>query len=137
MAAGPQWSRMPDFPRVFVTGLGIVSPLGVDAPSTWQAMLAGKSGVRRITHFDPQGFDVQIAGEVKGFVPEDLMDRRVARRSGRHTQMAVAAAHEAVKNACLQINDENRDGIGIIIASSGSLFTIAEQDHVLEQRGPQ
>jgi len=127
---------MPDFPRVFVTGVGIVSPLGLDAPSTWAAMLAGTPGITRITQFDPEGFDAQIAGEVKGFVPEELMDRKVARRSGRHTQMAVVAAHEAVKSACLEINATNRDEIGVYIASSGALFVIAEQDKVLEQRGP-
>ena len=128
---------MPDFPRVFVTGIGIASPLGLDATSTWQNMLAGKSGIARISLFDPEGYDVQIAGELKGFVPEDLMERRVARRSGRHTQMAVVAAAEAVKSACLEIDDENRDEIGVFIASSGSLFVIAEQDKVIEQRGPQ
>src|SRR5262249_38694217 len=128
---------MPDFPRIFVTGVGIVSPLGLDTPSTWGAMLAGKSGIARISSYDPEGFDVQIAAEVKGFVPEDLMERRVARRPGRHTQLAVVAAAEAVKDACLGVTDANRDDIGVLIASSGSLYTIAEQDHVLAERGPQ
>jgi 3-oxoacyl-[acyl-carrier-protein] synthase II len=73
---------------------------------------------------------------VKGFVPEDLMDRRTARRSGRHTQMAVVAAREAVEAAGLEITEANRDDIGVILASSGTLFTIGEQDKIIEERGP-
>jgi 3-oxoacyl-[acyl-carrier-protein] synthase II len=127
---------MPEFPRIVVTGVGMVTPLGNDVASTWQGMLAGRSGLGRITHFDPEGFEVQIAGEVKGFVAEDLMDRRTARRSGRHTQMAVVAANEAVADAGLEITEANRDAIGAIIASSGTLFTIGEQDKIIDERGP-
>ncbi|HWC30524.1 MAG TPA: beta-ketoacyl-ACP synthase II, partial [Dehalococcoidia bacterium] len=71
-----------------------------------------------------------------GFVPEDLMDRRTARRSGRHTQMAEVAADEAVKSANLVIDDGNRDSIGVLIASSGGLFTIGEQEKVIDEKGP-
>ena len=128
---------MADFPRVMVTGVGMVTPLGQDTKSTWEAMLAGRSGVRRISHFDPEAYDVQIAAEVRDFVPEDHMDRRTARRSGRHTQMAVVAAQEAVAAARLEITAANRDDIGVIVASSGMLFTIGEQDKVIDERGPQ
>ena len=128
---------MASYPRVVVTGVGMITPLGLDAPSSWQAMLAGKCGIQRISHFDPEGYDVQIAGEVKGFVPEERMDRRTARRSGRHTQMAVVAANEAVAAAGLEINDSNRDQIGVLLASSGTLFTVGEQEKVIEERGPQ
>ena len=127
---------MPEFPRVVVTGVGMVTPLGLDTDSSWAAMLAGKSGLARITHFDPAAFEVQIASEVKDFEPENYMDRRTSRRSGRHTQFAVVAANEAVAAARLQIDDSNRDGIGVILASSGTLFTIGEQDKVIEQKGP-
>src|SRR4051794_34971150 len=133
----PEGRLMPQFPRVVVTGVGIVSPLGLDTESTWKAMLAGTPGVSRISRFDPEGFDVQIAGEVKGFVPEDHMDFKVARRSGRHTQFAVAAANEAVASAGLEITPGNRDDIGALIASTGSLGIIGEQDHVIDARGPQ
>jgi 3-oxoacyl-[acyl-carrier-protein] synthase II len=127
---------MADFPRVVVTGLGMVSPLGLDVPSSWRNLLAGESGTGPITLFDPEHFDVQVAAEVKGFVAEDLMDRRTARRSGRHTQMAVVAAREAVAAANLTIDETNRDAIGVIIASSGALFTIGEQERVIDERGP-
>ncbi|MPZ49366.1 MAG: beta-ketoacyl-ACP synthase II [Dehalococcoidia bacterium] len=127
---------MVDFPKVVVTGIGMVTPVGLDAPSTWEAMRAGRSGTGPITHFDASSFDVQVAGELKGFVPEDLMDRRTAHRSGRHTQMAVVAAREAVTSANLTIDESNRDAIGVMIASSGSHETIAAQDHIIDERGP-
>jgi 3-oxoacyl-[acyl-carrier-protein] synthase II len=127
---------MADFPRIVVTGLGMVTPLGLDAPSSWKGLLAGRSGTGRITHFDPEDYDVQVSAEVKDFVPEDLMDRRTARRSGRHTQLAVVAADEAVKSANLVIDDNNRDAIGVLIASSGGLWTIGEQEKVIDERGP-
>jgi 3-oxoacyl-[acyl-carrier-protein] synthase II len=114
----------------------MVTPLGLDAPSSWKALLAGKSGTHRIEAFDAERFDVQVAAEVHGFVPEDLMDRRTARRSGRHTQFAVVAAREAVANAGLTIDDSNRDGIGSVIASSGAMFTIGEQERIIDERGP-
>jgi 3-oxoacyl-[acyl-carrier-protein] synthase II len=128
---------MPDFPRVVVTGMGMVTPLGLDTKSSWAAMLAGRSGIRRITLFDPTDFDVQIAAEVKDFVPDDFMDRRTARRSGRHTQLAVVAAAEAVAAAELKVDAGNRDSIGVILASSGTLFTIGDQDKIIDERGPQ
>jgi 3-oxoacyl-[acyl-carrier-protein] synthase II len=126
---------MAEFPKVVVTGVGLVTPIGHSAPQTWQAMLEGRSGTGRTTHFDPTDCDVKVTAEVKDFVPEDLMDRRTARRSGRHTQMAVVAGLEAAANANLQVNDGNRDGIGVIIASSGALQLIAEQELVAETRG--
>ena len=129
---------MTDFPRVVITGLGLVTPVGLDVASTWEAMLAGRSGTDTITNFDASRFEVQVAGEVKGFVPENLMDRRTAHRSGRHTQMAVVAAREAVESAKLVVDDSNRDAIGVMIASSGSHETIAGQDRIIEDenRGP-
>ncbi len=114
----------------------MVTPLGLDVSASWKCLLAGKSGTNRITQFDPEDFDVQVSAEVKGFVPEDLMDRRTARRSGRHTQMAVVAANEAVESANLTINEVNRDSIGVLIASSGALFNIGEQERVINERGP-
>ena len=127
---------MADFPRVVVTGVGMVTPLGLDVPTSWKGLLEGRSGTNRITQFDPTDFEVQVSAEVKGFVPEDLMDRRTARRSGRHTQMAVVAANEAVESANLTIDESNRDSIGVLIASSGALFNIGEQEKVIDERGP-
>jgi 3-oxoacyl-[acyl-carrier-protein] synthase II len=114
----------------------MVTPLGLDVPSSWKGLLEGKSGTNRITQFDPTDFEVQVSAEVKGFVAEDLMDRRTARRSGRHTQMAVVAANEAVESASLTIDESNRDSIGVLIASSGALFNIGEQEKVIDERGP-
>jgi 3-oxoacyl-[acyl-carrier-protein] synthase II len=114
----------------------MVTPLGLDTPSSWDALLAGRSGLGPITHFDPEGFDVRVVAEVKGFVPEDHLDRRTARRGGRHTQMGVVAGLEAVASANLAVDDANRDAIGVIIASSGAFLTIGEQELVIETRGP-
>src|SRR3990172_8629007 len=127
---------MAKFPKVVVTGVGMVTPLALDAPSSWKALLAGVSGTGRISHFDPEAFEVKVAAEVKGFVAEDLMDRRTARPPGRHTHMAVVAANEAVASANLTIDDANRDAIGVLVASSGMLFAIGEQELVIEARGP-
>ena len=127
---------MTDFPRIVVTGLGLVTPLGLDVPSTWQAMLAGRSGTANITHFDATDFEVQVDAEVKDFVAENLMDRRSARRSGRHSHFAVVAANEAIASAALSIDDSNRDAIGVVIASSGAFFSIGEQDRIIDERGP-
>ena len=127
---------MPDFPRIVVTGVGMVTPLGLDTQSTWQSMLAGQSGTGPITQFDATGFEVQVAGEVKGFVAEDLMDRRTARRSGRHIQLGVVAAQEAIDSSGLVIDDTNRDSIGVLLASSGTLHLVVEQDKIIEEKGP-
>ncbi|HEX5369222.1 MAG TPA: beta-ketoacyl-ACP synthase II [Dehalococcoidia bacterium] len=126
---------MPEYPRIVVTGVGMVTPLGLTAPDSWQAMLEGRSGTGPITQFDSSDSDVKVAAEVKGFVPEDLMDRRTARRSGRHTQMGVVAGLEAAAAANLPIDDSNRDSIGVIVASSGALQLIGEQELVAEARG--
>lgn len=114
----------------------MVTPVGLTAVETWQAMLAGRSGTCRITQFDPTDFEVQVDAEVKGFDPEALLDRRTTRRSGRHTQMGVVAAMEAVKSANLVIDESNRDSIGAIVASSGALFTIGEQERIIDEFGP-
>jgi 3-oxoacyl-[acyl-carrier-protein] synthase II len=113
----------------------MVTPLGLTAPATWQAMLEGRSGTGPITQFDSSDSEVKVAAEVKGFVAEDLMDRRTARRSGRHTQLAVVAGHEAAAHANLTIDESNRDSIGVIIASSGGLQLVGEQELIAQARG--
>jgi 3-oxoacyl-[acyl-carrier-protein] synthase II len=127
---------MADLPRVVVTGIGMVTPLGMGVDVSWRALLAGTPGTCNITQFDTEGMEVKVAAEVKDFVPEDLMDRRTARRSGRHTQFAVVAANEAVSSANLTIDDSNRDSIGVIIASSGQFSVIGEQEHIAATQGP-
>jgi 3-oxoacyl-(acyl-carrier-protein) synthase len=85
--------------RVVVTGIGVVSPLGHDARSTWNALVGGKSGIAPITRFDPTGYQTTFAGEVKDFDPNARMGRKEARRTDRYTHFAVAAALEGLEQA--------------------------------------
>ena len=123
--------------RVVVTGIGIVSPLGVDVPTTWQGLIAGKSGVDYITLFDASDFDVKIAAEVKGFDPLQYIDRKKARHTDRFTQFAIAASVEATERAWLKIDSSNGYEIGVIIGSGmGGLITLSQQFKVLSNEGP-
>ena len=123
--------------RVFVTGLGVVSPLGLDAGTTWEALASGQSGVETITAFDPEGYRTTIAAEVKDFDPTDFVDRKQARRLDRFVQFAVAAAIQAVDDAGASINNGNAERVGVMIASGiGGIITISEQIGVLSERGP-
>jgi len=123
--------------RVAVTGIGALSPLGLDTSTMWQGLISGKSGVDRITLFDASAFETKIAGEVKGFDPANYMNPKDVRRNDRFSQMAVAASLEALKQAGLKIDDTNKGDIGIIIGSGiGGLTTLFEQTKVLLERGP-
>ncbi len=123
--------------RVVVTGIGMVSPLGLDLMSTWQGLKEGRSGVDYITAFETEGFDTTFGAEVKGFDPGNYLDRKEARRMDRFVQLAIAAAREAVKHAALDIRDENAADIGVIVGSGiGGLITLSDQMSVLAQRGP-
>ncbi|MBI2936042.1 MAG: beta-ketoacyl-ACP synthase II [Chloroflexi bacterium] len=123
--------------RVVVTGIGIISPLGLDTASTWQALLSGESGVARITAFDPTSFESQIAAEVKGFEPAQHMDRKEARHMDRFAQFAIAAAQEAIRGAQLQITPQRAERVSVIIGSGiGGIITLSQQVEVLQQRGP-
>ena len=123
--------------RVVITGLGAISPLGLNVEDSWQAALSGKSGVGLISHFDASDFKTKIAAEVKGFIPKDHFNHREARRLDRVSQMAVVAAKQAVKHSKLDINDENRSRIGAIIGSGiGGIVTLQEQISLYEKSGP-
>ncbi len=123
--------------RVVVTGLGAVTPLGNTVDSFWQNALAGKSGVARITHFDPAAFDSQIAGEVKNFNPEPLVDRKEARRLDFFVQFAVVAAQQALTQAGLDWDRINRDRFGVIVgAGIGGLKVLEIQNEILLHKGP-
>ena len=123
--------------RVVVTGIGIISPLGLDTESTWQAILRGESGVDYITAFDPSPFETKFAAEVRGFDPLNYMDRKDARRTDRFTQFAIAAARESLKNADLDLAKTDPNQVGIIIGSGiGGIITLSEQFKVLFERGP-
>jgi 3-oxoacyl-[acyl-carrier-protein] synthase II len=121
---------------VVVTGLGAVTPLGLDVESHWQGLLAGRSGLGPVTLFDATGFLSRIAGEVKGFDPSCYMDYKMARRSGRFAQLGTAAARQALESAGLLVDESTRDHIGIVMASSGGLTGFGPQERILEERGP-
>ena len=122
--------------RVVVTGLGAITPLGLDAQSHWQGLLAGRSGAGPITLFDATGFPSRIAAEVKGFDSSRYMDHKMARRSGRFAQFGTAAARQALESAGLAVDESTRDRIGIVMASSGGLAGFGPQERILEERGP-
>jgi len=120
--------RNPSVTRVVVTGVGAVTPLGIGVDSFWTGLTAGRSGIRRIQNFDPTGLDVQIAGEVPDFVAKDFMDFKAARRMDRFAQFGVAAAREAIDDSGLQITDENRDRIGVMVNTGGGGIPTIENE---------
>ena len=122
--------------RVAVTGLGAVTPLGNDAPSTWSAAVAGESGIDFIRSFDPSAYPVKIAAEVKEFDPESVVSAREARKLDRNVVLALGAAKEAMGDAGLNGFDPAR--VGIVFGSAiGGFLGIMEQHDVLRERGPE
>jgi 3-oxoacyl-[acyl-carrier-protein] synthase II len=124
--------------RVVVTGMGCISPVGNNVKDTWEAILAGKSGVGMITHFDASKHKTRFAAEVKGFDPVALFSTREARKMDRFTQFAVAVAKEALEQSGLQIDESNRDRVGVVIGTGiGGIGTLLEQAEVMRERGPE
>ena len=122
--------------RVVVTGIGVLSPLGLDLTTNWENLVAGKSGIDYITLCDTEGLETKFAGEVKGFEATNYINRKDARRMDRFTQLAVAASLEAVEQSGIEINSANQDNIGIVIGSGiGGLTTLFEQTRILLERG--
>ena len=122
--------------RVVVTGIGMVSPVGLTRDETWKSLLAGRSGIDRISSFDPEDLDVHIAAEVKGFDPADYVSRKQAHRMDRFVQMAAAATLEAAEQSGFKVDANNAERVSAIVASSmGGIITLAEQVQVLETRG--
>jgi 3-oxoacyl-[acyl-carrier-protein] synthase II len=123
--------------RVVITGIGCVSPLGNEVSTLWSNILAGRSGVGLITHYDTSRFEVKIGAEVKDFDAVALFGARDARRMDRFVQFALAAAFQALKQADLPINESNRDRIGVILGTGiGGMNTLSQQMEVYIQRGP-
>jgi 3-oxoacyl-[acyl-carrier-protein] synthase II len=123
--------------RVFVTGIGIVSPLGLNTASTWAELVGGRSGVDYITVFDTEGFDTRFAAEVKGFDAENYLDRKEARRMDRFAQFAAVAAQEACQQARLDPRSEDSRRVGVIVGSGiGGIVTLSQQFEVMRSRGP-
>ena len=123
--------------RVVITGVGAVSPVGLDTESMWESLIAGKSGVDYISHFDHTDFDTKIAAEVRGFDISAYVDRKQGQRMDRFTQFAVAASLQAVEQAKLTIKPEDAYECGVIIGNSVcGLLSISEQYKVLTEKGP-
>ena len=123
--------------RVVVTGLGIVSPVGTGVPEAWKSILAGQSGITRITRFDPSPFSSQIAGEVKGFDPAQYLSAKEARRFDTFIHYGLAGAIEAIKDSALDFEREQREQIGVCIGSGiGGLPMIEETHQAMLASGP-
>jgi 3-oxoacyl-[acyl-carrier-protein] synthase II len=133
-------TRTPRGHRVVATGAGLITPVGNDLPTTWSALLAGTNGAANITHFDAtEDYNCRFAAEVKGFDPEQHMDRKEAKRMDRFAQLAVAASQEAVDSAGLDPNAPtlNRDRVGVLIGSGiGGISTFEDQARVMVEKGP-
>ena len=128
---------MTDFHRVYITGIGVISPLGLDLNSTWDGIANGKSGVDFLTAFDAEGFDTRFGAEVKGFDPETYLDRKDARRMDRFAQFAAVAAQQACGQAGLSPNSDDPYRVAVVIGSGiGGISTLSQQFAVLNERGP-
>lgn len=123
--------------RVVVTGLGLVTAVGNDVPTTWSALMEGKNGADYIKKFDAEAFSVKFACEVKDFDPLNFVEKKEARRMGAFTHFAIAAADEAVKNSGLVIDDSNAEMIGTYISSGiGDFWAIEREHEKLLNQGP-
>lgn len=122
--------------RVVVTGLGAITPIGLGVEATWQSLLAGRSGVRRITRYDPADLPTQIAAEVTDFDPVKYMDFKDAKRAARFTQFAIAATNEALHAAGLDLAKEDRTRVGVAMGTAiGGADLIEEQTIVFHDQG--
>src|SRR5712671_7686796 len=125
-------------PRVVVTGIGLLTPVGNDLASTWEALCQGKSGVGPITSYDSSRFRVHFGAEVKNFDPSLYMDRKEMRRTDPYEQFAIATAKQALAQSGLKITEENADDIGIYIESGiGGLSALLNSAKPLLERGPE
>jgi 3-oxoacyl-[acyl-carrier-protein] synthase II len=123
--------------RVVITGVGVVSPLGLDAPSTWAALLAGTSGIGPITKFDVSAFSCRIGGEVRGFDPENYIDRKEVKKMDTFIHFAIAATKEAMANSGLTIDSRNGERVGVYIGSGIGGMPLFEETHKLYlDKGP-
>ena len=128
---------MSESTRVFISGLGIISPLGLDVATTWAGIVAGQSGIDYITAFDTTGFDTTFAAEVRGFNPENYLERKESRRMDRFAQFAAVAAQQACGQAGIDLAKEDPYRVAAIIGSGiGGILTLSQQYDVLRDRGP-
>ena len=123
--------------RVVVTGLGLLTPLGLDAESTWDGLIEGRSGIAPITAFDTSAFECPIAGELRGFDPAQHVDPKLARRIDRSSVLAIAASKQAVQDAQLDLERQPPGSVGIVLGTGiGGAHLLIENQQLLDQRGP-
>jgi len=117
--------------RIVVSGIGVVSPIGIGKDSFWEGLKSGKSGVDKITYFDTTNLPVKIAAEVKDFKPENFMDKKIIRRTDRYIQYGIAASKMAVEDANLQLEKEDRENIGVFIGAVQAGGEFGEKQHII------
>jgi len=123
--------------RVVVTGVGLLTPLGIGTETSWEAIRAGKCGIGPITQFDATAFSCRIAGEVKGFDPANYIEKKEIKKMGRFIQFAIAAAEYALKDSGLQVTPEIAEMVGVYIGSGIGGFEVIEREHqTLLEHGP-
>ncbi len=126
-----------NLPRVVITGLGVVSPIGIGVDAFWDSLRNGRSGIARISSFDPEPFSTQIAGEVNDFVAEDFVDKKLVKRSDRVIHFALAASQLAVEHAKLDLDQCDRERVGVVIGTGiGGMSSWEEQHSNLITKGP-
>ena len=123
--------------RVVVTGIGIISPLGIGQEENWDAVSNGRSGIGPITRFDPKDVNAKIAGEVKNFNPEDYIEKKEIKKMDTFLHYSLAAGKMAVEDSGLVINDENAERVGVLVGSGlGGLETIEKYHTLMLEKGP-
>jgi len=123
--------------RVVVTGVGLLTPLGIGTDESWQAICDGKNGISRIEQFDPTGFACRIAGEVKNFDPARFIERKEIKKMGRFIQFGIAASEFALAQSGLKIDSQNAERVGVVIGSGIGGFEVIEREHrILLEKGP-
>lgn len=123
--------------RVVITGMGVITPLGIDLEQSWKNLLQGRPGIRKITQFDASQFPTQIAGEVDGFVPEDFIALKEIKKMDRFIHFALAAANMALDDSGYAISEQNAERVGVFVGSGiGGLRTIEHYHSVLLEKGP-
>ncbi len=123
--------------RVVITGIGMITPLGIGVENSWKGLLAGRSGIRTITQFDASGFATRIAGEVEGFAPEDYIEAKEIKKMDRFIHLALATSQMAMDDSGLKIAENNAERAGVIVGSGmGGLYAIEHYHSVLLEKGP-
>ena len=123
--------------KIVVTGIGLITPLGLDRESTWKSITLAKNGIRKIKSFDPEPYQTQIAAEIDNFNPEEILGRKFARRLDRFAQFACVAAKEAIKDSGLFLESVDLDRFAVLIGSGiGGISTLSDQISILDEKGP-